>query len=387
MSLKGMSVAVVGGGVGGMAVALALARRGADVTLWERARALGEVGAGLQLGPNAVAALEALEVSDRMRSLVSVPEAIEMREHRAGRLVARLPLGAASTARYGRPYWHIHRADLLGTLADAATEAGVEVRLGHEIMGPDGDTLAGADVVVGADGVRSRLRMLALAGGTARFTGYVAWRGLVPAGQVPAELARPASRVWMAPGRHLVSYPLRGGRLVNFVAVTGQADWTEESWSVPGDPGEMRRAFADFGGHAGALVSGTTSCFRWGLFDHPPLAAWQDGRTVLVGDAAHPMLPFLAQGAAMALEDAVVLAAALDTAPDVATGLAAYERRRLLRATRVQRASARNGGLYHLGVAMRLPVHAGLKAVSSVAPGMLLRRFDWLYGHDVTLTG
>lgn len=387
MSLEGRTVAVVGGGVGGLAAALALAQRGADVTVWERAGELGEVGAGLQLGPNAVAVIEALGVAAMLRSRASLPAAIELREHRAGRLVARLPLGAAAVARYGRPYWHVHRADLLAALADAAMVAGVQVQLGREVAGPQDAALDGAELVVAADGVRSKLRAALGAASPPRFTGHVAWRGLVPADRVPEALSRPAARVWMAPGRHLVSYPLRGGSLVNFVAAEERTAWSEEGWSLPGEPRELRQAFAGFGGDAGALLAAATECFLWGLFDHPAMPSWQDGRLALVGDACHPMLPFLAQGAAMALEDAWVLAAALAAAPSPAAGLAAYERARRERATRVQRASARNAGVYHLGAVARLPVHAGLRAVSSVAPGLLLGRFDWLYGRDVTLAG
>lgn len=406
MALEGRKVAVVGGGVGGFAAALALTRRGAAVTLWERAPELGEVGAGLQIGPNGVAVLEALGVSERLRARASVPEAIELRDHARGGLVARVPLGAVARARYGRPYWHLHRADLIAALIDAAMAAGVTVRLGQDVTGPDDPRLAEAEVLVGADGVRSRLRSAmgraamgrAAVGGEAvggeavggegavRFTGHVAWRGIVAAERVPAALSRPASRVWMGRGRHLVSYPLRGGTQVNFVAVEERARWAEESWSLPGDPAELRRAFADFGGDAGALIDAVTTCFLWGLFDHPALATWHAGRLALVGDACHPMLPFLAQGAAMAIEDAWVLAAALDSAGDPAAGFAAFERRRRARVTRVQRASARNAGVYHLGGVARPPLHAGLRAVSAVAPRLLLGRFDWLYGCDVTQT-
>lgn len=387
MALDGLAVAVVGAGVGGLAAALALARRGAGVTVFERAPALGEVGAGLQLGPNAVAVLERLGVAELLAPHATLPQAVELREHRRGRLVARVPLGTVARARYGRPYWHVHRADLLAALAEAARGAGVTVRLGTEVAGPGESALVDMAVVVGADGVRSRLRAGALAGGPVRFTGHVAWRGLVPAEGVPPELARPAARVWMGPGRHLVSYPLRGGRLVNFVAVEERAGWAEEGWSLPGDPDALRRAFAGFGGDAGALLGAVTDCFLWGLFDHPALPAWTDGRLALLGDACHPMLPFLAQGAAMAIEDAWVLAACLDGAGTPAAGLAAYQRARLARATAVQRASARNATLYHLPGGLRAPVHLGLRTASALAPGRLLARFDWLYGADVASAG
>lgn len=387
MPLEGRTVSVVGGGVGGVAAALALALRGAAVTLHERSPVLGEVGAGLQVGPNGVAVLHGLGVADRVRALATQPEAIELRSHRADRLVARVPLGRAASARYGRPYWHVHRADLLDALVDAALAAGVRVRLGSDLAGPGDPALDRAEIVVAADGVRSGFRRAVPSGGPPRFTGHVAWRGLVDAATVPEPLTRPGARVWMAPGRHVVSYPLRGGRLVNFIAVEERAAWEEEGWSRAGDPEELKRAFADFGGDAGVLVRAIAGCFLWGLFDHPVLPAWTDGRLALLGDACHPMLPFLAQGAAMALEDAWVLAASLDTSVSPEEGLAAYQQARLPRTARVQAASARNARVYHLGRAVRLPVHAGLRAISVVTPELLLGRFDWLYGGDVTLAG
>ncbi|HRO12361.1 FAD-dependent monooxygenase, partial [Amaricoccus sp.] len=241
------------------------------------------------------------------------------------------------------------------------------------------------EIVVAADGVRSGLRVAAgLAAAPARFTGHVAWRGLVPTAGLPAEAAAPVTRVSMGPGRHLVSYPLRGGSLVNIVAVEERRAWAEEGWTTPADPAELRRAFAGWGGTAGALLAAVEDCFLWGLFAHPPLPRWTAGRLALLGDACHPMLPFLAQGATMALEDAWVLAEALDAAADPGAGLAAYAAARLPRATRVQRASARNGRIFHLGPGFGPPAHAALAAASALAPGWLAGRFDWLYGVDVT---
>ena len=235
--------------------------------------------------------------------------------------------------------------------------------------------------------MRSGLRAAAgLAAAPARFTGHVAWRGLVPAERLPAEAAAPVTRVTMGPGRHLVSYPLRGGTLVNLVAVEERAAWTAEGWTTPADPDDLRRAFAGWGGTAGALLAGVEACFLWGLFDHAPLPAWTAGRLTLLGDACHPMLPFLAQGASMALEDAWVLAAELDRAADPAAGLAAYAAARRPRATRVQRAAARNGRIFHLRPGLRGPAQAALAAASALAPGWLAGRFDWLYGGDVTAT-
>ena len=244
-----------------------------------------------------------------------------------------------------------------------------------------------AEIAIAADGLRSEARAAHFAAAPPRFTGNVAWRGLVPAEAVPAELARPAARVTMAPGRHLVSYPLRGGEVVNFVAVEERAAWTGEGWMMPDDPENLRRAFAGWDGAAGALLAAVGACHLWGLFDHPPLARWCSGRLALLGDACHPMLPFLAQGATMALEDAWVLAAELALAEDPARGLTAYEGARLPRASRVQRAAARNGRLYHLRPGLRGPAQLGLGPASAVAPRLIAGRFDWLFGRDVTAMG
>ena len=392
MSLAGEKVAVIGGGIGGLAAALALARRGARVQVLERAPALTEVGAGLQIAPNGVAVLAALGLLDAAAPLASVAEAVELRDYRRGRLVARVPLGQDAEARYGRPYWQIHRADLLGVFAEAASAAGVELRLGAAVAEvvadasgvrvrcADGTEVAVA-VAVAADGLRSGTRAGHFAAAAPRFTGHVAWRATVA-----VEAAPGATQVTMGPGRHLVSYPLRAGRLVNLVAIEERAAWAAEGWMEPGDPDALRRSFAGWGG-AAALLGAVDRCFLWGLFDHPPLARWTEGRLALLGDACHPMLPFLAQGATMALEDAWVLAAALDRAPDPVAGLAAYAAARLPRATRVQRAAARSGRLYHLRPGLREPAHAGLRMIGAVAPALLLRRFDWLFGGDVTATG
>ncbi len=395
MTIAGREIAVIGAGVGGLAAALALAQRGARVTVFEDAPALAEVGAGLQIGPNGVAVLEALGLRDAVEAAASVPEAIELRDYRAGRLVARLPLGAACVARYGRPYWQAHRADLLAALVAGATEAGVAVRTGARVarVSDDGAGVTielgdgarlRAEAAISADGVRSGLRAATFGGAVPRFTGHVAWRGLVPAERLSSGLPPAATCVFMGPGRHLVTYPLRGGALWNVVAVEARDAWAAEGWSLPADPAELRRAFAGWTDAAARLVAAVEQPFLWGIFDHPPLPAWARGRIALLGDACHPMTPFLAQGAAMALEDAWVLATALDAAPDLPAGLTAYEDRRMPRATRVQRAAARNGRVYHLATpGLRDLVHLGLRAASGLAPGLLIGRFDWLYGANV----
>ena len=394
MSLAEQRVAVIGAGIGGLAAAMALAERGARVEVFEQAPALTEVGAGLQVGPNGVAVLEALGVRDGAERLATTPRCIELRDHRGDRRVARLPLGHDAVTRYGRPYWQFHRADLLSVLVAGAAEAGVELHLGREVARvstagdgvvvemDDGGSVE-ASIAIGADGVRSRIRSAHFDAAPPRFTGHVAWRGLVDASLMPEGLFPDGACVTMGPRRHLVSYPLRGGRLINFVAVEERADWTDEGWTAPDDPENLRRAFAGFGHAAETLLSRVESTFLWGLFDHAPLDAWSKGRIGLLGDACHPMLPFLAQGATMALEDAWILAAELDVAESPERGLMAYEARRRPRATRVQRAAARNGRVYHLDGPARIAAQLALRTASAVAPLSLLGRFDWLYGVDV----
>lgn len=369
--ITGANISVVGGGIAGMAAGLACARKGAVVTIFEQADALGEVGAGLQIGPNGVAVLAALGLRDQAERLATAPDVVELRNLRSGRTVARVPMGGAAVSRWKHPYWQFHRADLLALLADAAIAAGVTFQLGQRISQPEGD------IVVAADGAHSKIRDN-MFGGKAQFTGQVAWRGLVPMDRPSTE----PTRVWIGPGRHLVTYPLRGGRLMNFVAVEERSQWADEGWNIPADPGDLRRAFANATPKIRDLLARVDQTFLWGLFGHPPLDSWSQGNTVLIGDAAHPMLPFLAQGAVMALEDAWVLAECLSA--DGIAGLANYEKLRKPRATRVQQAAARNATVYHMQGLPKIPMHLGLQAVSKIAPGALMKQFDWLYGKDVT---
>ncbi len=386
MGLEGRSISILGAGIGGLAAAVALSLRGASVQVFERATVLGEVGGGLQIGPNGTKVLRALGVEPS----ASRPDAVELRDYRQGRLVARVPMGDIAEARYGAPYNQVHRADLVEALVTRATGLGVDIRLGSDVtdiaedgtlgLGPD---RISADLLVAADGIRSLTRSRLFSGEPPVFTGQVAWRATVPAERIPDLPA--ATCVFMGPGRHLVTYPLRGGSLRNIVAVEERRDWTEEGWSHPANPETLRAAFTGWCEPVIALTTSVEECHLWGLFTHPELPLWQNGRVALLGDACHPMLPFLAQGAGMALEDAWVLADCLDhEAQPVA--LTAYEAKRKPRATRVQRASAANAGVYHFRVpVLRQGLHLGMRVVSGVMPERLLGRFDWVYGEDVTV--
>jgi len=387
---------IAGGGIAGMATSVALARHGWAVTLCEEAEAPGEVGAGLQVSPNAAKVLRWLGVLDAVAERAFNPLAATMRNGTTGAQIFQVPLAERAEARWGAPYLHVHRADLLAALTAAAESAGVAIRCGTKVAshvvrpeGPvlrmtDGEVLEG-DLVIGADGIRSVLRSEINGPEKPEFTGQIAWRGLIEADRLPRGLVAPEATVWAGPQRHLVTYCLRGGTLVNFVAVEERAQWTAEGWSAPGDPNELRCAFDGWHRDVTGLLAHVEKTFLWGLFGRPAQVRWAQGPVALIGDAAHPMLPFLAQGAAMALEDAAVLVRALQAYDQIPEALLAYETRRWDRVTRVQDRSRANGRFFHRHPGGGLKAHWGLvSAVSRLAPGLATRQLDWLYGYDAS---
>ncbi len=362
-------VAVVGGGIGGFAAALAFARLGASVVLHEQSAEIAEVGAGLQITPNGARALAALGCADALDSIGIVARAVVPTDAVSGRPVARFALDKQSP-----PYRFVHRAALIGLLHDACRADGVRVRTGRRIDGIDGGDFADADLVIGADGIRSRMRGHLNGPAEPFFTGQVAWRAVVQADHPPE------ARIWMAPRRHAVTYPLTGTR-VNIVGVEERRDWACEGWRQADDPTNLRLAFARCAPGLRDLLDEVTDTHLWGLFRHEVPSVWQDGRVVLVGDAAHPTLPFLAQGANLALEDAVVLArcvADMGQGPGLAA-YAAVRRPRVSRAIAAANANARN---YHLSGLKRRGAHFALGMLGRVAPGAFIDRLDWLYGFD-----
>ena len=368
-ALDGRAVAVVGGGIGGLTAALACARRGASVTLHEQAPAFTEVGAGLQISPNGARPLEALGLGPALDRVSVRAEAVEPMDAITGRRVTRFDLAG----RDGPPYRFLHRADFIDVLAEAARDAGVTLVTGDRV-----EEMPEAEVVIAADGLHSTFRTRLNPDSKPFFTGQVAWRAVVPVAE-----AEPVARVWMAPGRHLVTYPLAGGRL-NIVAVQERREWAEEGWHHAADPATLRNAFAGLSGRLAGLLARVEEVAEWGLFRHPVAACWHDGaRLALIGDAAHPTLPFLAQGANLAVEDAWVLAACLDAAP-VAEALPRYQSLRRDRVVRAVTAANRNAVNYHLSGLRRTLSHAVLRGVGALAPGLMTGRLDWLYDHDVT---
>ncbi len=385
MGLAGKNIVVAGAGIGGLAVALCLRRAGGDVTVLEQAEAIREVGAGLQISPNGLAVLRALGLEDRLAFDAVRARAVVLRDFRRGAQVVRLDLERLAPR---QAYYFVHRADLIDMLAGAAREAGVRVRLLQKVETVEPAGRAGAvvhlasgakisaDLVVGAEGLHSRVRQTLNGRDNPFFTGQVAWRAIVA--NDPG--LGPEAQVFMGPGRHLVCYPLRGAGQVNLVAVEERTGWVAESWDHFDDPDNLRAAFAGFGGAAREVLQRVEQVGLWGLFRHPVARHWHGEGLALVGDAAHPTLPFLAQGANMALEDAWVLADCLARG----AGLADYQARRRDRVVRVIGAANANAWKYHLRGPVRAAAHLGLRLGGAVAPGRMLHRFDWLYGMDVT---
>lgn len=388
MTLRHLNITIIGAGIGGLAVALVLQRKGAQVTVLEQSEAISEVGAGLQVTPNGVAVLTALELNDALAWSSQRAKAVVLREHRQGREVLRLDLDQyAADLRY----YFVHRADLIKILADAAREAGVQVRLLQKVerveTGPKpmvhlaNGAQCGGDLVIGADGLHSKARQALNEVSQPFFTRQVAWRAIVPNhSKLPAE-----AQVFMGPGRHLVAYPLRDGSMINLVAAQESRAWAEEGWHQPDDPENMRRAFAGFGGEAQQLLAQVQDCALWGLFRHPVANQWHHGAVALLGDAAHPTLPFMAQGGNLALEDAWVLGEALEAVPDdIPSALARYQLLRRERAVMVVDAASRNAWKYHLRAPLNWPAHQLLKLGGYLAPQRVVSQFDWIYRHDVT---
>ena len=393
MSLIGQEVTIIGAGVAGLAAARALALRGAVVTVLEQADAIREVGAGLQISPNGAAVLRALGLQPALDAASLRAEAVQLIDGPTGDLVTRLDL---ARLRPGQGYHFLHRADLIALLLQGATEAGVTLRLLSRIAAVDlggpqpdlqletGETLT-TPLLIGADGLHSRLRGALNGAEVPFFTHQVAWRAVIAA--EPG--AAPVAEVHMGPGRHLVSYPMRGGTLRNLVAVEERQKWAEESWTLRDDPMDLRLAFAGFSSRVTGWLEQVEDPWLWGLFRHPVASTWTRtlprGAVAILGDAAHPTLPFLAQGASMALEDAWVLAASLASHDTLSAGLAAYQAARKPRTTRIVAAANSNARAYHLSGLPRLLGHSGLRLLGRLSPGSMLSRFDWLYGHDVTL--
>lgn len=381
-------IAVVGAGIGGLALALGLARAGLACDVYEQTRHLREIGAGLQIAPNASRLLHRLGIEPALRQVAVRPAAIELRRWDDNGLIARTPLGDACEEMYGAPHYALHRADLhsillsrlpAGTLRLGLKCTGVEQREDEVVLRfADGSTRS-ADVVVGADGIHSVTRDT-LVEDRPRYSGQVMYRGLIPADRLPGHSAHPRVRLWLGPGRHFVSYPVAGGRKISFAATAPRDEVPEESWNTPGRVEDLRAAYSD-GWHREVveILSAAQEVGCWALHDRDPVDSWSRGAVTLLGDAAHPMLPFRAQGANQALEDAAALVVCLTEhgGTDLAGRLRRYERIRMTRTGRIQQISRNNAKTLHLsdGAARR---HRD----AALADGHQLAAQDWLFGYD-----
>jgi salicylate hydroxylase len=360
----------------------------------EQAERLEETGAGVQLSPNAARILLELGLGERLRPHAVRPEGLRVSNARSGREIVHMPLGAAAEARYGAPYWSIHRGDLQAALAGAvAANVGITLKLGMRLEDfvPRGGGIAVAaaqgrtgiwhehgDALLAADGLWSVARARMGDAEPPRFAGRVAWRALIPAAQVAAAFREPAVQLWLGRAAHLVHYPVRGGTLINVVVIADD-DWHGSGWSEPASRDDLlpRLRAARWSDAALSLIALPETWLKWALFDRPPLLNWSHGTAALIGDAAHPMLPYLAQGAAMAIEDAVIAAQCLAQVPDdAAAALRAYCAIRRGRAGKVQRLAARNGGRYHLAGVSGMARDAAMKLMGGAR---LLQHYDWLY--------
>lgn len=359
--MKEQRIIVAGAGIGGLAAALALARAGHKVTVYEQAPELGEVGAGIMMTPNASRALRSLGVWDAVERLALKPAATHYRHYQTGDELTAFRFGPAFEQQYGYPFLTIHRADLLFAIAEGVRSAGADiVKLDHTLVDcgqTDGQAWAkfangdeaSADLLVGADGVRSTVRAKIHGVRPVRFSGHVAFRGTVPTDRLSSVHQTSDTYVWVGEGKHVVHYPIKQGQLMNYVVIVEREAWTDEGWNLPGDIADVKQEFQGWHQDFQELLdhSDPQGLIKWGLFGREPLEQWRSGRITLLGDAAHPTVPFMAQGAAMGLEDAVILARALAEADDVEAGLQRFEDTRHERTAWIPQHSLYFGQLFH----------------------------------------
>ena len=383
------TIVISGAGIGGLTAALAIAPAGYHVVVCERADELSEIGAGIQLSPNAGRILAGLGLEEAIAAIAIEPKAIDIRSGRTGRGLTAIPVDAFR-ARYGYPYHVIHRADLQAALARAVQRHGdAELRFGAtvtdvlakgdrlfvKIQRPGGSDVVTAAALIGADGVWSATRSRIPGAAAPRPSGRTAWRAVIPLDNAPASFGTDRVTLWLGQEAHLVAYPIAGGAAINVVAIV-EEDWDRPGWTAPGDRVALLERFAAWATEVRALLNAPFGWQKWSINAVDPAGPWCDGPIGLLGDAAHAMPPFLAQGAAMAIEDAAVLGQALAAAPEAAGALAVYEAARKDRVSKVWKAAWRTGAHYHHG-----PRMAALRdfALGLGGAPLLLRRNDWIY--------
>jgi len=387
-------ILIAGAGIGGLTAALALLRRGFEVVVLEQARELGEIGAGLQLSPNATRALFRLGLQSQLERIASRPGSKQIRLWSTGQTWKLFDLGADSVDLYGCPYLMLYRPDLQKVLVDAVRALAPDgVRLGARCIGVRQTDLSVAvelagggyvegDALIGADGVHSTVRRLLFGNDAPRFSGCMAWRGVIPAERLPDALRHPVGINWVGPGGHVIQYPVRSGALVNFVGIVERDHWQLESWTEQGTVDECLHDFSAWHDEVHTLIRSVDIPYKWALMVREPMACWTSGRVALLGDACHPTLPFLAQGAAMAIEDGYVLARTLAARPHVDVALRCYEQLRLDRTAKVVRGSAANAARFH-NPALADAEGAARYVDREWREDAVRDRYDWLFRYDV----
>jgi salicylate hydroxylase len=382
-------IAIAGAGIGGLAAACCLLKAGHDVEVFEQAPELGEIGAGIQLSANPMHVLNDLGLGEAIAACSVRPGAYVFRLHDTGEVIGQFPLAKEHEATNGAPYNQLHRADLHNLLvAKVKSLKSNVVRLNSRVTGfvesddrvvvnlSDGSK-ATADILVGADGVKSAIRAQIAGAGSASYTGDAAWRLIVPAERLPANLMGHVMSVWMGPGRHAVCYYLRGGRLLNFVGLVETDEVSEESWTAKYPWETLKADFAGWHEDIQTVIdqADRDMCFRWSLFYRPPIEKWSTRRVTMLGDAVHATLPYLAQGAAMAIEDGAVLTRALASTDSVPDALQLYERNRIERTSRIVSGSGANRTLFHMSDQAALR-----QAFANRDEGKA--RNEWLYSYN-----
>jgi salicylate hydroxylase len=387
-------ILIAGCGIGGSAAALALLKQGFDVEVYEQAPALTEVGAGVQISPNGARALDALGVFQRLNALSCKPEKKQFRLWNTGRAWPMFDLGDAAMASYGYPYLTVYRPDLLDVLVEGVRAIKPDaIHLGKRATGftqdadgvtlmlDDGTSVQGS-VLIGADGVRSAIREQMWGGAKPAFSGMVTWRAVIPMEKLPERLRAMVGNTWIGPGGHVVTYPLRGAKLLNFVATIDRSDWQEEGWNIPGTPEECANDFKGWHPDIHAVIACAPTLLKWALMVRDPMPAWTQDRVTLLGDACHPTLPFLAQGAVMSIEDGVVLGRCLAAAQgDPPAGFARYEAARIERTSKMVLGARDNTDRFH---SSELGTEEGAQTYLEREWGRapIHDRYHWLYQYQ-----
>ena len=355
-----MKILIVGAGIGGLVSALCLNKKGYEVEIYEQSEVLSELGAGVQLSPNATRVLDYLELTDDLKPHIFEPRSFQFLNYKTEKIISKRELGLKIQDDFGFPNFDVHRADLQKVLLNKVEEEGIKIYTNMKVIDVGNEENKAyikineqkikADIVIGADGIHSVVREKLFEKKESSFTGNVAWRMLIPVDSLPRDLILPDTTVWLGPKKHFVSYHVSGGKNLNCVCLVEQDGWTNESWSERGNIEDLREVYNGWNQTIETLlkIANPNTLYRWALHDRPPMKQWSKGRITLLGDAAHPMLPFLAQGAAMAIEDGAVLADCISSYKDNEKSLKNFEQIRKPRTSFVQLAARRNAKILHL---------------------------------------